>query len=63
MRSYTSYLEQIEAGEVDNCPAPRLAIDYYDLPADAKLSDMILKVRADEQGHANANLTFSEAYS
>ena len=63
VRSYTSYLEQIEAGEIDNCPAPRLAIDYYDLPADAKLSDMILKVRADEQGHANANLTFSEAYS
>ena len=56
VRSYTSYLEQIEAGEIDNCPAPRLAIDYYDLPADAQLSDMILKVRADEQGHANANL-------
>ena len=63
VRSYTSYLEQIEAGEIDNCPAPRLAIDYYDLPADAKLSDMIFKVRADEQGHANANLTFAEAYS
>ena len=61
--SYTSYLEQIEAGEIENCPASPLAIDYYDLPADAKLSDMILKVRADEQGHADANLTFSEAYS
>ena len=63
VRSYTSYLEQIEAGEIENCPASPLAIDYYDLPADAKLSDMILKVRADEQGHADANLTFSEAYS
>ena len=61
--SYTSYLEQTESGEIENCPAPRLAIDYYDLGADAKLSDMIIKVRADEQGHANANLTFSEAYS
>ena len=61
--SYTSYLEQIEAGEIENCPASPLAIDYYDLPVDARLSDMILKVRADEQGHANANLTFSEAYS
>ena len=61
--SYTSYLKQIEAGETENCPAPRLAIDYYDLPADAKLSDMILRVRADEQGHADANLRFSEAYS
>ena len=62
VNSYTAYLAQIEAGEIENCPAPRLAIDYYDLPADAKLSDMILRVRADEQGHADANLTFSGGY-
>ena len=62
VRSYTSYLEEIEAGEIDDVPAPQLAIDYYDLPADAKLSDMIHRVRADEQGHADANLKFSEAY-
>lgn len=62
VNSYTAYLAQIEAGGIENCPAPRLAIDYYDLPADAKLSDMILRVRADEQGHADANLTFSEGY-
>ena len=60
--SYTSYLEQIEAGKIEDSPAPRLAIDYYDLPSDARLSDMIVRVRADEQGHADANLTFSEAY-
>ena len=62
VRSYTSYLEEIEAGEIDDVPASQLAIDYYDLPADAKLSDMIHRVRADEQGHADANLKFSEAY-
>ena len=62
VNSYTAYLAQIEVGEIENCPAPGLAIDYYDLPADAKLSDMILRVRADEQGHADANLTFSEGY-
>ena len=62
VRSYTSYLAQIEAGEIEDLPAPRLAIDYYDLPADAKLSDMISRVRADEQGHADANLKFSEAH-
>ena len=62
VRSYTSYLEQIEAGEIADVPAPRLAIDYYDLSADAKLSDMIRCVRADEQGHADANLTFAEAH-
>ena len=62
VRSYTSYLEQIEAGEIEDVPAPRLAIDYYDLSADAKLSDMISCVRADEQGHADANLAFAEAH-
>jgi len=62
VKSYTSYLEQIEAGKIEDCPAPRLAIDYYDLPADAKLSDMIQRVRADEQRHADANLTFAEAH-
>lgn len=60
--SYTSYLEQIEAGKIEDSPAPQLAIDYYDLPSDARLSDMIVRVRADEQGHADANLTFSEAH-
>lgn len=62
VRSYTSYLEEIEAGRIEDVPAPQLAIHYYDLPTDAKLSDMILRVRADEQGHADANLKFSEAY-
>jgi ubiquinol oxidase len=62
VKSYTSYLEQIEAGAIEDCPAPRLAIDYYDLPSDARLSDLIRCVRADEQGHADANLTFAEAH-
>lgn len=62
VRSYTSYLKEIETGKIADVPAPKLAIDYYDLPPDAKLSDMILKVRADEQGHADANLSFAEAY-
>ena len=60
--SYTSYLEQIDAGEIEDCPAPRLAIDYYGLPDDARLSDMIRRVRTDEQGHADANLRFSQQY-
>jgi len=62
VRSYTNYLEEIEAGRIEDVPAPRLAIQYYDLPADAKLSDMINRVRADEQKHSDANLKFAEAY-
>jgi len=55
--SYTSYLQLIESGQIEDIPASQLAIDYYEaLEPGAKLSDMIRCVRADEQKHANANL-------
>ncbi len=53
--SYTHYLNEIDSGNVENIPAPKIAIDYYQLPADAKLRDVVIAVRADEQGHADAN--------
>jgi ubiquinol oxidase len=55
--SYTSYLQLIESGQIEDVPAPQLAIDYYEaLGPGARLSDMVRCVRADEQTHANANL-------
>ena len=54
--SYKSYLDLIECGQIVNVPAPRLAIDYYDLPQDSRLSDMIREVLKDEERHAEANL-------
>lgn len=60
VKSYTSYLRMVENGSVENVPAPKLAIDYYGLKADAKLSDLIKYVRADEQRHAVANAKFAE---
>lgn len=53
--SYTQYLEEIDAGRVQNIPAPKIAIDYYKLSSDAKLRDVVIAVRADEQGHADVN--------
>lgn len=55
VRSYTSYLEMIESGDIDNIPAPEMAISYYDLNSDARLSDMIVRVREDEKHHAKVN--------
>ena len=37
--SYSEYLKMVESGEVNNTPAPHLAINYYNLGSDAKLSD------------------------
>ena len=53
--SYTQYLDRIERGDIENVDAPQTAIDYYNLPKNAKLSDVITAVRADEQGHADVN--------
>lgn len=55
VRSYTEYLELVEAGKVENTPAPHIAINYYKLGSDAKLSDLIRCVRADEQHHSEKN--------
>ncbi len=59
VRSYTSYLALIEDGEVEDIAAPQLAIDYYGLQPEARLSDLIVRVRADEQRHADANLAWA----
>ena len=55
VRSYTEYLEIVEAGKAENTPAPHIAINYYKLGSDAKLSDLIRCVRADEQHHSEKN--------
>ena len=60
VKSYTEYLKMVESGEVENIPAPQLAIDYYGMKKSAKLSDLIKKVRADEAHHADINFKYSE---
>ena len=59
VKSYTEYLQMVLSGEVENVPAPQLAIDYYKMKKTAKLSDLIKKVRADEQHHSQINLKYS----
>ena len=53
--SYSQYLEEIDAGRLENPPAPEIAIDYWKLPADASLRDVVLAVRDDEAGHRDVN--------
>jgi len=60
VRSYTDYLSLVESGQVENVAAPELAINYYKLPKKALLSDMIKKVRADEQKHSDVNWRYSQ---
>ncbi len=60
--SYNSYLAEIDAGNHANVPAPRIAIDYWKLPADATLRDVVVAVRADEANHRDVNHHFANEY-
>lgn len=56
--SYTQYLAEVDSGRQENIPAPQIAIDYWDLPADARLRDVIIAVREDECAHRDVNHGF-----
>ncbi|MFU8896138.1 MAG: alternative oxidase [Gammaproteobacteria bacterium] len=61
--SYTEYLEGIDSGRYENVPAPAIAIDYWKLPQDARLREVIVAVRADEAGHRDVNHDFADKLS
>ncbi|WWC70240.1 alternative oxidase, mitochondrial [Kwoniella pini CBS 10737] len=58
VRTYTHCIEDLENNlipEWNDVAAPRIAIDYWRLPQDAKLLDVIRAVRADEATHRFVN--------
>ena len=60
VKSYTEYLDLVQNGRVMNIRAPQIAIDYYNLKKDARLSDLIVSVRADEMHHADVNHSYAD---
>ena len=58
--SYTEYLADIDAGRAENIPAPEFAIKYWNLPAGARLRDVVIVVRQDEAGHRDVNHGLSD---
>ncbi|KAJ0443009.1 putative ubiquinol oxidase (non-electrogenic) [Helianthus annuus] len=55
VHSYTEFLKDIESGAIENVPAPAIAIDYWRLPKDSTLKDVITVIRADEAHHRDVN--------
>ncbi|XP_042004743.1 ubiquinol oxidase 2, mitochondrial-like [Salvia splendens] len=55
VNSYTEFLEDLEKGLVEDQPAPAIAIDYWRLPADSTLKDVVTVIRADEAHHRDLN--------
>ncbi|KAI8990774.1 alternative oxidase-domain-containing protein [Mycotypha africana] len=58
--SYTHFLNDIDAGLIKNEPAPKIAIDYYNLHPTATVRDVVLAVRADEAVHRDCNHFLSD---
>ena len=49
--SYTDYLNEIEEGKIENIKAPEIAINYWNLPLNSRLKDVVKVIRDDEAGH------------
>ena len=57
--SYTDYLNELESGRIKDQPAPKIAIDYWNLPLHSTLKDVVRVVRDDEAGHRDVNHNFA----
>ena len=57
--SYTEYLKEIDEGKIENIKAPEIAINYWNLPLNSKLRDVVKVIRDDEAGHRDMNHTFA----
>lgn len=57
--SYSEYLNGVENGKYENIAAPQIAITYWNLGQDARLSDVIIAVRNDEMNHRDVNHHFA----
>ncbi|PHU00062.1 Ubiquinol oxidase 2, mitochondrial [Capsicum chinense] len=51
IHSYTLYLNDIDRGEIENVPAPAIAIDYWRLPKDAILKDVVTVIHHRDVNH------------
>ena len=58
--SYTEYLNEIEEGKIENIKAPEIAINYWNLPLNSRLKDVVKVVRDDEAGHRDVNHSFAD---
>lgn len=55
IHSYTEFLKELDKGNIPNVPAPAIAIDYWRLPKDSTLRDVVMVIRADEAHHRDVN--------
>ena len=57
--SYTEYLNELENGQINDQPAPEIAINYWNLPLHSTLKDVVKVIRDDEASHRDVNHSFA----
>ncbi|KVH91480.1 Alternative oxidase [Cynara cardunculus var. scolymus] len=55
VNSYTEFLNDLEKGVMEDMPAPAIAIDYWCLPQNSTMKDVVRVIRADEAHHRDLN--------
>ncbi|XP_058103890.1 ubiquinol oxidase 2, mitochondrial-like [Magnolia sinica] len=55
IHSYTEFLKELDKGNIENVPAPAIAIDYWRMPPNSTLRDVVMVIRADEAHHRDVN--------
>ncbi|XP_075485901.1 ubiquinol oxidase 2, mitochondrial-like [Primulina tabacum] len=55
IHSYTEFLKELDKGNIENVPAPAIALDYWRLPPGSTLRDVVMVIRADEAHHRDVN--------
>lgn len=60
--AYTDYLKALDDGRIENKPAPEIARQYYRLPENANMRQVVACVRADEAMHRDTNHHMANKY-
>jgi hypothetical protein len=64
VHTYTEIIAEIDKGKIfQNIDAPKVAKAYWQLPADAKMRELFVAVRADEAEHKLVNHTFADMHA
>ena len=56
---YSASSIQVLEGKIENIKAPEIAINYWNLPLNSKLKDVVEVIRDDEAGHRDVNHSFA----
>jgi ubiquinol oxidase len=61
VEAYTEYIDALERNDCPNPGAPPMAIEYWSLPAEARMREVALAIRGDEIRHRDDHHEFADS--